>query len=190
MTNIINYLKNTISFGELENNLKDVVESVGNGDFKLIVHNNEVKVMMLSIKEYESLKQSTGNFYENSVISDGYEEFTENAIKIGKLVKILFNYVEKNELLTQESINKLCDLDYSKAQFGISYSLLKPFDSNISKESQLKGNDNDKYSRYWNKIYEFNGNEYFICSQWYERNKERFINWVRLNLKLDPLVLL
>lgn len=192
MTNIIDYLKNTISFDELKNNLKDAVESVGEGDFKLIVHNNEVKVMMISIKEYEQLKQSANFFYENDVniVREDSKVFnnegsTEDIIKIGKLVKIFFNYAEKNKLLTQEYINKLCDLDYSKAQFGISYSLLKPFDSSISKEGQLKGNENDKYSRYWNKVYKFNGNEYFICSQWYERNKERFVNWVKLNLKLD-----
>ncbi|HZK28372.1 MAG TPA: hypothetical protein VFD00_12630 [Thermoclostridium sp.] len=34
------------------------------------------------------------------------------------------------------------------------------------------------YGRYWKEVFEFNGMKFLATSQWYERHREPFIQWL------------
>ena len=45
------------------------------------------------------------------------------------------------------------------------------------KEFKAKQKKINGYNRYWAVEQLINGERYLICSQWYERNKPKFIKW-------------
>lgn len=92
-----------------------------------------------------------------------------NEDKIGKHIKKCMRELETKQFnFPLHELEALLDLHQSKAIFGINV----PFfmDNNDM--------DYDTYlSKYWKESFTFNGKKYYITSQWYERNRERFDAW-------------
>lgn len=98
-----------------------------------------------------------------------------NALKIGALVRKEFDRLIKTNLLSDEMINLLLDQKYSKLTFDVNYPILRKINGDQSTFDQRMING---YSRYWSTIYKINGKRYFICNDWYEKSRTKFINWV------------
>lgn len=79
----------------------------------------------------------------------------------GELRKIL-----QSGKVPKEEISLLMDKGYSLTEFGLGYSLLVRKDKEYDRK------------RYYSKPLNINGVEYVMTSQWYERNKERLIEWI------------
>ena len=83
--------------------------------------------------------------------------------------------ISKLHLLEDEYIYKLMQEEYSKKTFNLNYPFMKKIDMTKDlKEQRLVNN----YPRYWTKVFIFNGEEYYICSEWYEdANRDFFEKW-------------
>jgi hypothetical protein len=99
----------------------------------------------------------------------------QEGIKVWVLVKTTFNKLVNSHLLSNEMVSLLQDDKYSKNTFDINFPFLKKvmWDTSFSEQIKIKG-----YNRYWQENLIINGERFFICSQWYERNKPSFIRWV------------
>lgn len=97
--------------------------------------------------------------------------------KIGAFVQTKLRELFENDEVTPEEVDLMQTAEYSREIFHIQFPLL-------IKASRV--HDNNKL-RYWSKPVTIFGEEYFICSQWYEKenNNDRpyFEKW--LNMKLE-----
>jgi hypothetical protein len=92
--------------------------------------------------------------------------------KIGLIVRESFDNLSHNQLLSEEMINSLRSKEYSKNTFQLKskeYSVL------IDDEDQCF--DGKGHRRYYATPYNFNGTEYFLLNNWYDSNKDKFIEW-------------
>jgi putative AlgH/UPF0301 family transcriptional regulator len=99
----------------------------------------------------------------------------EDSMKIGQLVRKTMKTIISNHDLSDEKISQLQEGKYSKNAFDINYPFLKKVLRNSPQSQQRKVNG---YDRYWEEAIIINGERYFICNDWYERNRSKFINWV------------
>jgi len=102
---------------------------------------------------------------------------TPEKLKIGKLVRTKMDELIDNDLLSDQEIEKLQRPDYSRATLHIQYPLLR----------RVLHSDPNNIPRYWAGKKTIRGNEYFICSEWYEQpnNNDRpyFLAWYRTIIK-------
>lgn len=96
-------------------------------------------------------------------------------LKIGILVNTTFKKLVASQSLSNKMIVLLQDERYSKNTFDINFPFLKKVKWRTSLSEQRKVNG---YNRYWKDELLINGERYFVCSQWYERNKPRFFKWL------------
>ena len=98
-------------------------------------------------------------------------------LAIGKLVRSKMDELIENDLLSDQEIEKLQRADYSRDKLHIQYPLLK----------RVLHSDSNNIPRYWAGKKIIRGNEYFICSEWYEQpsNNDRphFLAWYRTIIK-------
>lgn len=92
--------------------------------------------------------------------------------RIGRHVQRCMRELEaKHYNFTQNELLALLNKQQSKIIFGINF----PF----FVDSENKIYDNNGYKRYWTKTYKFNGKSYYITSEWYDYNREKFDAWFR-----------
>jgi hypothetical protein len=107
----------------------------------------------------------------------------DDNIKIGQMVQASFEYLAENNLLSDKTIVLLQNPSFSKALFNINYPCISMTDNTLPTAIQRNING---YPRYYKRTYEFNGKVYFLCNDWYERNREPFIIWLKgFNLDID-----
>jgi hypothetical protein len=103
---------------------------------------------------------------------DGLDE-----MKIGVLVRSTLSKMLSNHEISKEEIELMQTAEYSKETFHIQYPLLR-------KASLSNG---EKVLRYWAGAVEAYGEQYFICSEWYEvpQNNDRpyFMKWLGLHMR-------
>jgi hypothetical protein len=100
---------------------------------------------------------------------------TTSEIKIGALVRKEFEYLIRNNMLTTDLIQHLLDEKYSKETFDVNYPILRKINDDQSTFDQRMING---YSRYWSTIYQINGKRYYVCNDWYEKSRTKFMNWI------------
>ncbi|KAA6342941.1 hypothetical protein EZS27_009346 [termite gut metagenome] len=97
-----------------------------------------------------------------------------NYIKIGELVKTTFKFLLENGAVTNEEIEQMQTLEYSKRVFDLQYPVLNK--------------QRDPLVRYYAQIVYINGEKYYICSQWFEastNNDRPFLEkWIEEHLAL------
>lgn len=114
--------------------------------------NNFIKQKILDVNEIDKKDSVTINGIEIPLHKSSYQT-VQDFVK--RTLEILFN----NNLLTDEEIENLKDLEYSKRTFGISHALLK--------EDYYDIFDNAGHARYWTR-YQIKG--FYVCSQWWRMN--------------------
>jgi len=100
--------------------------------------------------------------------------------KIGNLVRSTLPIILEENLISQSEIEKLQKYEYSKMVFDMNYPILKKVNENLSIKENREIN---YYSRYYSTPIWNNESRYLITSEWYERNKEDYINWLKRKVK-------
>jgi len=102
------------------------------------------------------------------------EEFTDSYFentKIGIIVKDAFVYLFSHRLLDDEDLNNLMQMEFSREYLGCALPTI------VNKIEQTK--DGLGRNRYYAKTYEYKGQVYYLCSEWYADDKKRFIPWFK-----------
>jgi hypothetical protein len=86
------------------------------------------------------------------------------------------------ELLSDLEVRKLTTDDYSKINLDMNYPVLKLIDERLT---ILENRTIGEYTRYYAKPYQFKDSRYLISSEWYDRNQEDYIRWLKSKVKLD-----
>ncbi|WP_328589254.1 nucleoside triphosphate pyrophosphohydrolase [Litchfieldia alkalitelluris] len=134
-----------------------------------------------SIREVERIRlqkaEERGGFNERILLINT-DTFTEDykEVKVGELVQSTMRNLASSNKLSADKIQFLCDYKYSKRTFDINYPFLIKLQPEIPIDEQGIFNG---YNRYWKKPILINGERYLMCSQWYDRNKPKFMNWVQ-----------
>jgi hypothetical protein len=111
-----------------------------------------------------------------------FEEEISYSLPIGKLVRACFNHLSKHQLLSDRVIKKLQKENYSEDTFNLSYPALKLIDD----EDESQRYDSYGYARYYVTPYSFNGKEYYLCNDWYKKNKANFTEWYNRIIETHP----
>ncbi|SDC96526.1 hypothetical protein [Williamwhitmania taraxaci] len=98
-------------------------------------------------------------------------ELSENEVKIGAMVQEAFSELIEHELLSEVEVRNLCEQQYSKEVFGLNFPVL------IKKTNQEDCGFVNNHRRYYAGSYSIEGNEYFLCNDWYVRNRSAFEKW-------------
>ena len=100
--------------------------------------------------------------------------------KIGNIVRNTLPFILENNLISQNEIEKLQKDEYSKMIFDMNYPILKKVNENLPLEENRSVN---YHTRYYSDPVGNNDTRYLITSEWYERNKEDYINWLKRKVK-------
>jgi hypothetical protein len=99
----------------------------------------------------------------------------QNGVKIGQAVQKFFSKMSRENSLSQDLINKLCDVSYCKQKFCISRPVLKEvFDFNKIDDYRK---DSHGHARYYSELYKYNTKSYILCSQWTTAQEPYFYQW-------------
>lgn len=112
----------------------------------------------------------------NSSVSD------LNKLKIGILVRATLPDILEKELISESEVGKLAKTAYSKMVFDMNFPVLKEKDKNLS---SLENRKIGEYTRYYATSVHCYNTEYFISSEWYDRNQEDFIRWLKRKVKQE-----
>lgn len=114
--------------------------------------------------------------YERNLIDSSTKQESHHSMKIGILVRTTLAKLNQSRLLSPDKVALLLDSKYCKTTFDINYPLLVKVWQSSSLTEQRKVNG---YDRYWKDEIVIDQVRYFVCNDWYERNKPRFLRWVR-----------
>jgi hypothetical protein len=103
-----------------------------------------------------------------------------NKLKIGLLVRATLPEILELELISEMEVKKMTQDNYSKIVFNLNYPVLKLVDENLSiNENRTIG----KYTRYYVAPINYKNSRYLITSEWYDRNQEEYIKWIKSKVK-------
>ncbi len=86
------------------------------------------------------------------------------------------------ELMSETEVKKLTESDYSKMIFDMNYPVLKIVDESLY---ILDNRSIGDYTRYYAEPHYFKNARYLISSEWYDRNQEDYIRWLKRKVKID-----
>ncbi len=129
----------------------------------------------------EALKQIEFKISEKHKIVDKKDPLPDpisRPTKIGQVVQNFFSKASRENSISKELIQKLCDKNYCNLKFNISLAVLKEvFDLN---QIDILRKDSHGYARYYKELYKYNGKIYILCSQWTTAHERKFYEWKRL----------
>jgi hypothetical protein len=120
-------------------------------DLEITVTDKNKTLKLETLIENESKKYG-------SFIKANTSGTTTSQLPIGKYVRETLNQLIFEDRISREEVEKLQRADYSKQTFDIQFAFLK------------KGfhPDSNERIRYWKNPVIINGEQFFVCSQWYE----------------------
>ena len=123
---------------------------------------------------------------DNPPAKESDEELCLKTIKHGILARSIFTYALKNNLCDDNDIAQLEDIYFCREHFKFQYSVLKSFHINEINDTLLK---QGKHRRYYKEAVIIGNTAYFICSQWYDYNREPVIKWANAkNISAEAIV--
>lgn len=97
--------------------------------------------------------------------------------KIGKLVNKTMRMISDNSYnFSENELIAMQSAQWSKDTFGVYEVLIKKYNPELGITTQVTVNG---YPRFWKEIFIFNGEKYFVTSQWYERHRKAFTKWAK-----------
>lgn len=118
--------------------------------------------------EKRSFNVSVENTQEKN--ETGRQFQTNKKQKIGEYVKSQFYVLVNKGYISGVEIKNLLDVEYSKRVFDLNFPFLRR-----RAEGRL---DHNGYSRYYAEIHKINEQEYYLCSQWYDRQQTKVADWI------------
>lgn len=116
----------------------------------------------------------------SEIIKSPFSELIK--LKIGLLVRATLPEILELELLSELEVKKMTEHDYSKMIFDMNFPVLKLVDENLSIIENRSVGD---YTRYYADPITCYNAEYLISSEWYDRNQEDYIRWLKRKVKID-----
>ncbi|WP_420378384.1 hypothetical protein [Gilvibacter sp.] len=104
-----------------------------------------------------------------------------NKLKIGFLVRATLPIVLEHELISEIEVKKLTQDDYSKMIFDMNYPVLKLINED---QSIIENRSVGDYTRYYADPHNYKDSRYLISSEWYDRNQEDYIRWLKRKISL------
>lgn len=99
----------------------------------------------------------------------------DSELKIGQYAQAVLTNIFKSKI-SESELASMQDKEWSHENLGICYPLLKKRVKGIpDKQQRTYGN---VYNRYYKKTVTVNGEEYFLCSQWFEEFRSKLDNWI------------
>lgn len=121
---------------------------------------------------------------KNALIREQEKEIEKNKniavdseLKVGKYACSVFSNLFKSEIAKDELAN-MQKKTWSHEELGLDYPLLRKKIAGVSDYEQTK--DEKGKNRYYKNPILVNGDEYFLCSQWYENKRSVLDNWISL----------
>lgn len=143
----------------------------------LIFSNNQPQFVIMTLQQYD-LYTSKNEVPSQRSFKDREIESKTPEVKIGVFVRESIRKLIQESALPRSEIEHLTDAAYCSSTFGISYPVLKPYDSSRPFDEQ-KRDSNNKYNRYYNFILDSTHGQYLLCSQWVEQlHRLRFEKWL------------
>ena len=96
--------------------------------------------------------------------------------KVGIIVQNDFKKLLESNILSEYIIEKLQEQEYCKNIFDINFAVLLKLQNGTNISEQRK--DHLGRDRYYATPITINGEKYFLSSQWYDRNKQKLINFL------------
>lgn len=175
--------------------LNDIFQSMGlrysfvlfhNEDFREIIfepvinlpkeYSDESELFLQSIELYNDtlLKKPSINSFSVDYRNNGTNS-SQTTMKIGKFVRVEFEKLIEKGVITDEVVENLCSSKYSKEILGLRFPMLKIYidEQSLIDQRLVKGN-----GRYYSHIYYINGGKYLLTNDWYEKNRDKLINWI------------
>lgn len=99
----------------------------------------------------------------------------DNSKKIGEFVRQSMTELLQQGRLAEEEIELLKSPEYSKKVFGIHFPVIREYVDDPCKGISQQIADSKGYARYWKELV---AGRYLITSQWHERHRSKFLNWL------------
>ncbi|MBQ9788400.1 MAG: hypothetical protein IJW31_02210 [Lentisphaeria bacterium] len=163
-------------FNNAEFGFKFQFKLYANENFKKEIMDNILKIQddiadtselfLRSIQLCQLFKKNNIENAKNNLESAEKESMDNaNESKIAYYVKEELVSILQGNNFPEDTIKEFMELEYSKDIFGIHFPLL-------SKEKNI---------RYYANPIEIHGQKYYLCSQWYERNRQQLCSWIERN---------
>ena len=98
---------------------------------------------------------------------------------IGLYVQQTFGALIKKELISPEMVQNLIDAEYCRTVFGLGHPMLRENTATNSDERVALRTDQNGYRRYWVDTQTIIARSYFLCSQWYAKQFDRYESWLK-----------
>lgn len=85
------------------------------------------------------------------------------------------------EAFSPEEVVRLQDTAYCTRVFGLSFPVLKQYNSSLPFDAQKR--DANGYNRFYNYLLDIAGEQFLLCSQFTELHRERFIKWMEAHIQ-------
>ncbi len=192
----LDILNKTISVQDLQKKAPSIINEVSSTqEEKIIIHDNKLKAVLISAEMYDDyLKKMSATPGASSVTNtQGCQRSFVNQSNLNKqappfdydydaslndIARNAFDYLEKNQLLTNDQLYNLCNGLYCKDMLGLSYPILKRIHNKILLSTEIVI---DSQVRYWKQIYTFNNKFYVLYSLLYDKQKHLFVDWMDKN---------
>lgn len=166
-----------VSSDDLNMNADAVLSKLEHIPEMLIFSHNQPQFVIMTLQQYDLYTSKTETPVQRS-IKDGKIVSKASEVKIGVFVRESIRKLIHENTLPRSEIEHLTDAGYCSATFGLSYPVLKPYDSSRPFDEQ-KRDSNNKYNRYYNFILDSTYGQYLLCSQWVEQlHRSRFEKWL------------
>ncbi|MUK87769.1 hypothetical protein GMD78_05050 [Ornithinibacillus sp. L9] len=103
----------------------------------------------------------------------------KNKRKVSVIVKEELKRVLVSNRVPINQIELFQTLEYSKEVFKLNFPLLKEIDE--TKDFDVQKQDSKGRNRYYKDPLTIFGKKYYLCSQWYENNREFLLKWIEEN---------
>jgi len=87
-------------------------------------------------------------------------------LKVGKLAEKIIPIIQSDSF-PEDELKKMTQKDESKKLFGLNFPAL------------VKAENIKEPKRFYKKVIKIKGNEYYLCSQWYEQDREKLNKWLK-----------
>jgi len=131
------------------------------------------ELFMRSIQMYNMFGETSAS---KNVLEEIPHDFKgSDEVKIGLLVRTTIKQLAKENSIPHDEVEKLLNSEYSRNTFNLGYPFLKRITPDVDMQVQRQVNE---YYRYWVDEITIFGNKYYVCKEWYEQNRNKFVTWL------------
>lgn len=103
--------------------------------------------------------------------AEGFTDEFFRLEKIGVLARKTIEFLLSNKRISLEDFENLKDVEYCKKYLGCAFPLFVYHSDDV--------NDANGVRRYWSEAIKYNGEDIYVCSQWFEHDRKRLVPWVK-----------